>query len=214
MKKEGIPITDFEIGTIVVPMSGVYQGLEFFYSSKEGLTLVNDESNIKTDGGDVKILTPKRFYESMKDCLFLIVGRPMGENGEPLQAEGYIKDNVSEDVEKVLDHAVAMKHEDPVYRLQKKGFVKGMPMLRRSCMEDFYTGSGIFTGEFGENVSGITLKFTDGSIFLAEHCEPIKDVDKALLRMIDFEQKRVLQEARNFVEEVKAIISNIIYESE
>jgi len=61
------------------------------------------------------------------------------------------------------------KVQDPVGILLDMGYTEYKIFHRVNNANHDY-GYGIFTGEFGSNCDGITLKFTDGKEFLADFC--------------------------------------------
>jgi len=59
--------------------------------------------------------------------------------------------------------------QSPIARLIELGYTEFKIFHRKDCL-NYDCGYGIFTGEFGSNCDGITLKFTDGKEFLSDFC--------------------------------------------
>ena len=85
--------------------------------------------------------------------------------------------------------------------LQEKGWSKGDVFYRTDCL-DYDKGYGIFTGEWGENCDGPTLKFTDGSEFLWEHLSKAEELTVEIEKFIIDETTRYVNEIVNFVRDM------------
>lgn len=70
------------------------------------------------------------------------------------------------------------------------GYTEGKIFHRKDCL-NYNCGHGIFTGEFGKNCDGITLKFTDGREFLSDFCTLIKDNSPQVMWDITKELQRL-----------------------
>jgi hypothetical protein len=85
---------------------------------------------------------------------------------------------------------IEQPQQDPVARLMELGYTEGKIFHRKSC-DNYNCGYGIFTGEFGKNCDGITLKFTDGREFLSDFCTLIKDNNPQVMWDITKELQRL-----------------------
>lgn len=59
--------------------------------------------------------------------------------------------------------------QSPIAQLIELGYSEFKIFHRKDCLS-YDCGYGIFTGEFGSNCDGVTLKFTDGKEFLSDFC--------------------------------------------
>jgi len=85
---------------------------------------------------------------------------------------------------------IEQPQQDPVARLMELGYTEGKIFHRKNC-DNYNCGYGIFTGEFGKNCDGITLKFTDGREFLSDFCTLIKDNSPQVMWDITKELQRL-----------------------
>lgn len=99
--------------------------------------------------------------------------------------------------------------QDPISFLLEKGYTEFKIFHRKDCL-DYNCGYGIFTGEFGNNCDGITLKFTDGREFLAEFCT-LQDTDNPQLMWgITKEIERYTNQLINNLCKIKQEYNNLI----
>lgn len=103
-----------------------------------------------------------------------------------------LKEEMDKDFENRLMGA-EQPQQDPISRLIELGYTEGKIFHRKDCL-DYDCGHGIFTGEFGSNCDGITLKFTDGRKFLSDFCTLIKDNSPQVMWDITKELQRLEQE--------------------
>lgn len=119
-------------------------------------------------------------------------------------------DNIDEDL---LKNATAMKAMDPIEILQTQGFVKGAIVRRSIDGESEYNYSyGIFTGNFYSSESNsVGLEFTDGRHYHQDYCTLVEDVNKEIIRMVDAEQGRIMEDAQKFIDLINQKLHEIIY---
>ena len=100
-----------------------------------------------------------------------------------------LKEEMDEDFKnRIL--GVEQPQQDPIGHLMELGYTEGKIFHRKSC-DNYNCGYGIFTGEFGKNCDGITLKFTDGREFLSDFCTLIKDNSPQVMWDITKELQRL-----------------------
>lgn len=189
------------------------------------------ECNVSIDGkqlGDLHVFNAELKSDVMKKMIIynLVEKRDLilakqAEMDEKLQEvklkrnEEDSADNVesSEERKKEIDciakNAQPMKYESAEGRILRKGLVRGtIVRLTNTWGED--KGYGILTGEFEEIERSALLKMTNGSTFMDHFCEPIQDVNKHILRTVEAEQGRIMEQAHEFVDLIHSRLRDVI----
>lgn len=113
------------------------------------------------------------------------------------------------EIDRIAENAQPMKSESPEGRILRKGLVRGTIVKRTNAWgED--KGYGILTGEFEVIDVSILLKMTDGSKLMEDLCEPIQDVNKYVLRTVEAEQGRIMEQAHEFVDLIHLRLRDVI----
>ena len=113
------------------------------------------------------------------------------------------------EIDRIAENAQPMKSESPEGRLLRKALVRGTIVKRTNAWgED--KGYGILTGDFEEIDGSALLKMTDGSTFMDHFCEPIQDVNKYVLRVVQAECGRVMEDADKFVDLIQQRLADVI----
>lgn len=177
--------------------------LDSFKSSKNGIT-----ATIKIKGESVRD-AEFAYPEPIKSEEFLTyliedLKRFNNWTGE-VKVEEVQKDMVDEEL---LVEAKAI--HNPIEVLMNKGFVRGAIVARSNGGPVQY---GIFTGEFyPSSEDTVGLRFTDGRDFHQDYCTLVDDVNKHILRMVEAEQGRIMENAHMFIETIHQKVQEIIYE--
>lgn len=134
--------------------------------------------------------------------------KEFGPKGVP---GGKIEETKLDDVpEELLETAGPMKSMEPEEVLAQQGFVKGAIVKR--CLDEWHCDYGIFTGSFYKSEGGtIGLNFTDGRSFHQDYCTLVDDVNKEILRMVEAEKGRIMEEALQFAAIIDNTVQEIIY---
>jgi hypothetical protein len=151
----------------------------------------------------------KKFKAEMKEFVDWKEFNPKSSvHGEKIVVE---LDNISEEDEVMLQDAKAMKQLDQKEILAKNGFVRGAIVQRGQ--DEWHRTYGIFTGHFYESEGDtVGLSFTDGQQFHQDYCNLVDDVNKEILRMVEAEQGRVMEDAHKFVDLMSQKLQEVIYE--
>lgn len=120
-----------------------------------------------------------------------------------------LEDEKDKALNELTAKAQPMKSEGAEGRILRKGLVRGTIVKRTNAWNED-KGYGILTGDFEEVDGSALLKMTDGSTFMENFCEPIQDVNKYVLRTVQAECGRVMEDAHKFVDLIQQRLADVI----
>jgi hypothetical protein len=130
---------------------------------------------------------------------------------EKIQIEESVSDNVDEDLLKSAKPAESMNNVD---LLRQRGYIEGAIVVVGAG----YDALGEITYGIISNIwqetkekDSIMLRLTDGRIEDALDCQIANDINKAMLRMVEAEKGRVMDDARIFTRIVDQNVDKIIF---
>lgn len=187
-----------------------FDSINFPEVNRYDVTLTNFKASSKK--------TEARLIVSGETCNIMVEGEPDITSDELLdcvrvelfdkiEIDQTVLDNVDEEL---VSAAGPMKSMNPEEILVQQGFVKGAVVKR--CVEEWDCNYGIFTGQFYQSSDNtVGLVFTDGNTYHQDYCTLVDDVNKEILRMVEVEKNRILNDAYIFTQVIDKSIEEIVY---
>lgn len=183
--------------------------------SKEGTTATIMIEGVRTDKMvthlaeiDSKSLTEKvRKY--VYDFLVPQGDKHLGVAGGPIEPTKM--DNVNEELLEEAEPAVSKSH---VELMQKRGYVEGAILVISSGYDPVPEVSyGILTDIWEDDKhKTLYIRLTDGRIVEVVDCQIATDVNKHIIRMVEAEKGRMIENAIKFGEKMDNHLEKIIFE--
>jgi hypothetical protein len=122
-----------------------------------------------------------------------------------------ITKEMKEEADEIVQDAQPIHQVNPIQVLRNVGFNGGAVVKRRDAF-GAPKGYGILTGEIrDQNDGGHAALCTDNSWFHVAHLEVIDDVNKYVLRTIQAEKMRIMEEAQSFCQLIDKTLDDIVY---
>lgn len=133
---------------------------------------------------------------------------------DTMSAKSIAKDITNEmkmEADDIVQDAQPMKKIDMMQVLRNQGYVRGVVVKRKDAF-GANRAYGILTGELrNQHDDGFGALCTDGSWFNTVHLEMVDDVNKHILRCIQAEKGRIMEEAYAFCKEIDSNIDRLVY---
>lgn len=148
----------------------------------------------------------------LRQHIFGTIVYPNNTSVHGIALEEGVKDNIDESL---LEDAQPAESLDVVELLRKRGYNEGAVVIigkGYDILGDTRYGiiADIWQDHKTENT--IMLRMTDSTIAEAVDCQIANDVNKHILRMIEAEKGRIMEQAIKFCEKIDSKIDAIIYE--
>jgi len=133
------------------------------------------------------------------------------EISESYEKASSITNEMKMEADDIVQDAQPMKKIDMMQVLRNQGYVRGVVVKRKDAF-GANRAYGILTGELrDQHDDGFGALCTDGSWFNIVHLEMVDDVNKHILRCIQAEKGRIMEEAYAFCKEIDSNIDRLVY---